>query len=86
MLLHITKLVLIDTFPDNERNSLRDSDCDCDCQLTLSVVTLGPVVTSSRLTEHEVVGPEDLSEGSGPHGVHGARLQVNQDGLNQRDY
>lgn len=33
-----------------------------------------------RLTENEVVGPEDVSEGAGPHGVHGARLQVHENG------
>ena len=49
-------------------------------QLTLGVVALGPVVPSSRLTEHEVVRSEDLAEGSGPHTVHGAGLQVHQDG------
>ena len=47
---------------------------------SLGVVTLGPVVAGSGLTEHEVVGPEDLTVGAGPHRVHGAGLQVNQDG------
>ena len=32
------------------------------------------------LTEDEVVGPEDLTEGAGPHGVHGAGLEVDQHG------
>lgn len=32
------------------------------------------------LTKNEVVRPEDLPEGSRAHGVHGARLQVHQDG------
>ena len=48
--------------------------------LTLSVVSLGPVVPGSGLPEHEVVRPEDLAEGPGPDGVHGAGLQVHQDG------
>ena len=43
-------------------------------------MSLGPVVTSSGLPEHEVVRPEDLAEGAGPDGVHGAGLQVHQDG------
>ena len=43
-------------------------------------MTLGPVVACPRLTKHEVVGSEDLPEGSGPDGVHGAGLQVHQDG------
>ena len=30
---------------------------------TLVVVTLGPVVTSTRLSEDEIVGTEDLAEG-----------------------
>ena len=41
-------------------------------------MTLGPVVASSRLSKHEVVWSEDLSEGSRPHRVHGAGLQVHQ--------
>merc|ERR1719290_547331 len=44
----------------------------------LRVVTLGPVVASSRLTKHEVVGPEKLPIGARPHGVHGPGLKVNQ--------
>lgn len=42
-------------------------------------MTLGPVVTGTRLTEHEVIWSEDLAEGAGPHGVHGTRFQVHQD-------
>ena len=49
-------------------------------RLTLSVVALGPVVSSSRLSKHEVVGSEDLSEGSAPNAVHGAGLKVHQHG------
>ena len=43
-------------------------------------MSLGPVVAGSGLTKHEVVGSEDLTEGAGPDGVHGAGLQVHQDG------
>ena len=32
------------------------------------------------LPEHEVVGPEKLPEGTRPHGVHCARLEVHEDG------
>ena len=39
---------------------------------TFSVVTLGPVVTSSGLTENEVVWSEELSEWSGSDGIHGS--------------
>ena len=42
-------------------------------------MSLGPVVPGSGLAEHEVVRPEDLPEGAGPDGVHGAGLQVHQD-------
>ena len=46
--------------------------------LTFGVVTLSPVVSSAGLAEHEIVGSEDLTEGAGPHAVHGAGLQVHQ--------
>jgi hypothetical protein len=47
---------------------------------TLSVVTLCPVITSTRLTENEVVGAKELSKRSGTDSVHGTRLQVDEDG------
>ena len=47
---------------------------------TFGVVTLGPVVTSTRLAEDEVVGTEELTERTGTDGIHGTRLKVNQDG------
>jgi hypothetical protein len=47
---------------------------------TLSVVTLGPVVTSTGLAEDEVVGAEKLAERTGTDGVHGTGLQVDEDG------
>jgi len=43
-------------------------------------MSLGPVVSSSRLTEHEIVWPEDLSIGSRPNRIHGSGLQVDQYG------
>ena len=46
----------------------------------LGVVALRPVVTGAGLTEHEVVGPEELAEGPRAHGVHRSRLEVHQDG------
>jgi hypothetical protein len=42
-------------------------------------VTLGPVVTSSGLTENEVIGTEKLTEWSGTDGVHGTGFQVHKD-------
>ena len=47
---------------------------------TLSVVTLGPVVTSTGLAEDEVVGAEELTERTGTDGIHGTGLKVDKDG------
>ncbi len=44
----------------------------------LRVVTLRPVVTSTTLTEDEVVGTEEIAEGARADGVHGAGLQINE--------
>jgi proteasome assembly chaperone (PAC2) family protein len=46
---------------------------------TLSVVTLGPVVTSTSLTEDEVVGSEELTERSSTDGVHGSWFKIHED-------
>lgn len=40
----------------------------------------GPVVTSTALSENEVVWSEDLSKRTGSDRVHGTRLQINKDG------
>ncbi|KYN30110.1 hypothetical protein ALC57_00442 [Trachymyrmex cornetzi] len=45
---------------------------------TLSVVTLGPVVASSRLAKHKVVWSEYLSEGPRSHRVHRAGFEIYQ--------
>merc|ERR1711896_99256 len=47
---------------------------------TFGVVTLGPVVTGTSLTEDEVVGSEELTEGSSSDGVHGSWLEVHENG------
>merc|ERR1712072_832448 len=47
---------------------------------TFGVVTLGPVVTGTGLSEDEVVGSEELSEGSSTDGVHGSGLEIHEDG------
>jgi hypothetical protein len=47
---------------------------------TFSVMTLGPVVTSTSLAENEVIGSEELTEWSGSDGVHGSWLKVHKDG------
>ncbi len=43
-------------------------------------MAFGPVVAGAGLSEDKVVGPEDLAVGAGPHGVHGAGLQIDEDG------
>merc|ERR1719305_1673041 len=45
----------------------------------LRVVTLSPVVTSSRLAKDKVVRAEELTERAGAHRVHRARLQIHED-------
>ena len=47
---------------------------------TLGVVALGPVVTSSGLAEHKVVGSEQLTERTSTDRVHGSGLQIHQNG------
>merc|ERR1719326_166978 len=47
---------------------------------TFGVVTLGPVVTGTGLTEDEVVGSEELSERSSTDGVHGSWFEIHEDG------
>ena len=46
----------------------------------LGVVALGPVVAGAGLAEDKVVGTEELAEGPGADGVHGAGLEVDEDG------
>ena len=43
-----------------------------------SISYLGPVVSSSALSENKVVWSEDLSERSWSHRVHGTGLQIDQ--------
>jgi hypothetical protein len=47
---------------------------------TFGIVTLGPVVTSSGLTEDEVVWAEELTEWASADGVHGTWLKIHKDG------
>jgi len=46
----------------------------------LSVVTLGPVVPSTRLTEDKVIGAEKLAKRTCTDSIHSTRLKINQDG------
>merc|ERR1712195_454235 len=47
---------------------------------TLGVMSLGPVVTGSGLSEDKVVGAEELTERSSADGVHGTGLKIHEDG------
>merc|ERR1711939_1045494 len=47
---------------------------------TLSVVTLGPVITGTSLSEDEVIWTEELTEWTSADGVHGTWLEVHEDG------
>jgi len=47
---------------------------------TFSVVTFGPIITSASLAEYEVVGAEELTEGTSTDRVHGSGLKVHEDG------
>ena len=47
--------------------------------LTLSIVTLSPIIAGPTLPKYKVVRPENCSIWPGPHTVHGAGLQVHQD-------
>jgi len=47
---------------------------------TFGVMSLGPVVTGTGLSEDEVIGSEELSEGSSTDGVHGTGLEIHEHG------
>ena len=47
---------------------------------SLGVVTLGPIVTSTGLSEDKVVWSEELTEWSGSDRVHGTWLKIHEDG------
>ena len=47
---------------------------------SLGVMTLGPVVTGTGLSEDKVIGSEELTEWSGSDGVHSSWLEINEDG------
>jgi len=46
---------------------------------TFGIVTLGPVVTCTGLSEDEVVWSEELTEWTSSDGVHGAWFEVHKD-------
>jgi len=47
---------------------------------TFCVMTLGPVVTGTRLSEDKVIWTEDLAEWTRSDGVHGTWFKIDQDG------
>jgi len=47
---------------------------------SLGVMTLGPVVTGTGLSEDEVIWSEELTEWSSSDGVHGSWLEIHEDG------
>ena len=46
---------------------------------TFGVMTLGPVVTGTGLSENEVVWSEELTEWSSSDGVHGSWFEIHED-------
>jgi hypothetical protein len=61
------------SFAANNIKNLVDKLCP------LGVVTLGPVVSSTRLTKDKVVRTEELTERTCADSIHCARLKVDQD-------
>lgn len=47
---------------------------------TLSVMTLGPVVSGTGLSKNEVIRAEKLAEWSSADGIHGTWFEINEDG------
>jgi hypothetical protein len=47
---------------------------------TLSVMALGPVVSSTGLSKHKVIRAEELTEWTSADGVHGTGFEINEDG------
>ena len=47
---------------------------------TFSVMTFGPVVTLTGLTENKVIRTEQLTKWTSAHGIHGTRFQIHEDG------
>jgi len=46
---------------------------------TFGVVTFGPIVTSSGLSENEVIRSEELTERSGSNGIHSTGFKIHKD-------
>lgn len=61
------------SFTANDIKNLVDKLC------SLRVMTLGPVVSSTRLTKDKVVRTEELTERTSSDSIHCARLKVDKD-------
>ena len=42
-------------------------------------MALSPIISSTRLPEHKIIGSEDLTQGAGSDAVHGTRLEIHED-------
>jgi len=47
---------------------------------TFGIMTLGPVVASTRLAENQVIRAEELTKGARTDGIHGTGLQIDENG------
>jgi len=47
---------------------------------TFGVMSLGPIVSGSGLSEDEVIGSEELAVRAGSNGVHGSWFKIHKDG------
>jgi hypothetical protein len=51
---------------------------------TFGVMALGPVVTSARLSEYEVIRTEELAKRAGTDGIHGTRFEIDKNGARNK--
>ena len=66
-------VAVLSFLPDNIEDGINELGA-------LSVMPLSPIVTGAGLAEDKIVGAEDLAVGTGSDGIHGARLQIHEDG------
>ena len=78
LLQHNSSIVFVIKFGLCEPKSNQISICSVLIWKSCYWCYLGPVVSSSALSENKVVWSEDLSERSWSHGVHGTGLQIDQ--------
>ena len=70
---YLKTITALSLLADNIQNRVYQLGAFC-------VMSLGPVVSSSTLSENKVVWSEDLAEWSRADGVHGTWLQIDEDG------